>query len=86
MATLGVVWGGMVGVNGLGAVLQLDYLTGLATGVLVLGLGIAWLLPRSEQLVMRCQPVVMLGTVALFLLALVQLLASKDTPFLYWRF
>ncbi|MEY4674982.1 MAG: Peptidoglycan O-acetyltransferase [Planctomycetota bacterium] len=86
MATLGVVWGGMVGVNGLGAVLQLDYLTGLATGVLVLGLGIAWLLPRSEQLVMRCQPIVMLGTVALFLLALVQLLASKDTPFLYWRF
>ena len=57
-----------------------------AYAALVVGLFVALAMPRSEQVVGRFQPLVMLGVFGLFLAAIGQLLASDFVPFLYFRF
>ena len=86
IANMWSMWRGMVGGNGVGAPLDAGPTQAMAMGMLALGLGIAFVLPRSEQLVARFQPLVMLGCFGLFLLAVCHLLATKFTPFLYWNF
>ncbi len=80
------MWSGMVGAHGLGAVPQLGNQAPLAFGALLIGLLVAFVLPRSDVLVRRFQPLVMLGVFGLFLLAVCQLLATDFVPFLYFQF
>lgn len=80
------VWGGMLGAHGLGALPELGQIGDLALGVTAIGLLIAFALPRSEELVRRFHPVVMLAAFAAFLVAVCQLLATDHVPFLYFRF
>jgi len=86
LGQLGAVWGGMVGLHGIGAAPALGSEGVLAGIALVLGLCIAFVLPRSEQLVQRFHPLVMLGAAICFFLAICQLLATHHVPFLYFRF
>jgi alginate O-acetyltransferase complex protein AlgI len=80
------IWGGMLGMHGLGAALDAGWRTGIAMPALGLGLFVAFALPRSEALVARFHPLVMLGAFGAFLLAVGHLLATEHVPFLYWRF
>jgi alginate O-acetyltransferase complex protein AlgI len=80
------MWRGMVGWHGLGALPDLGAAAPTGFLALVVGLVIAFGLPRSEVLVQRFHPLVMLGAFALFLLAVCQLLASDFVPFLYFQF
>jgi hypothetical protein len=80
------IWGGMVGLHGVGPLLALPYLTEVAHVAVGAGLLIAFSLPRSEQLVARFHPAVMLGALAAFGLAVCHLLATSFTPFLYYQF
>jgi alginate O-acetyltransferase complex protein AlgI len=80
------MWTGMAGAHGLGAMPDAGPVPVWTAAALVLGLGIAFVLPRSELLVARFQPLVMLACLASFLLAVCHLLATRFTPFLYWNF
>jgi alginate O-acetyltransferase complex protein AlgI len=80
------MWAGMAGGNGLGALPDAGPVPVWTASALVAGLGIAFVLPRSELLVARFQPLVMLACLASFLLAVCHLLATRFTPFLYWNF
>ena len=77
---------GLFGGNGVGALPDLGQQQPFAFGALALGLGIAFTLPRAEQLVARCHPLVMLGSIALFLLAVCQLLTHDFVSFIYYQF
>ena len=83
---LWAMWSGMLGAHGLGAVPALGHRAPLAFGALLLGLLVAFALPRSELLVQRFHPLCMLGVLVLFLLATGQLLATDFVPFLYFQF
>jgi alginate O-acetyltransferase complex protein AlgI len=83
---IGAMWSGMLGAHGAGAMPALGQASVPAYAALVVGLFVAFALPRSEQLVGRFQPLVMLGAFGLFLAAIGQLLASDFVPFLYFRF
>jgi hypothetical protein len=76
----------MLGMNGIGSLPDLGQAGSLRLTALIAGLGIAFLLPRSEDLVRRFHPLVMLGAFALFFIAVCQLLATNHVPFLYFRF
>jgi hypothetical protein len=43
-------------------------------------------MPRSEQLVRRCQPLVMLGALAVFGIAVCHVLSSDFVSFIYYQF
>jgi alginate O-acetyltransferase complex protein AlgI len=86
LTELGQMARGLVGGNGTGALPDLGQQQPFALGALVLGLGIAFVLPRAEQLVARCQPLVMLGSLALFVLAVCQLLTHDFVSFIYYQF
>jgi alginate O-acetyltransferase complex protein AlgI len=86
LGTLGAIWGGMAGLHGIGEPLQLRFGTGLACSMLAIGLAVVFLVPRSDQLVMRFRPFVMTGAGVAFVLAVCHLLATNYSPFLYWRF
>ena len=83
---LGAMWAGMVGAHGVGAAPLLGQQGPPAFVALGLGLGIAFALPRSEVLVQRFHPLVMLLAFAAFLAAVGQLLATDFVPFLYFQF
>jgi alginate O-acetyltransferase complex protein AlgI len=80
------MWRGMVGLHGLGGLPDLGPAAPFGLVALAVGLFVAFALPRSEALVQRFHPLVMLGAFALFLLAVCQLLASDFVPFLYFQF
>jgi alginate O-acetyltransferase complex protein AlgI len=86
MADLWAMWCGMVGVHGVGALPDLGQPAPLAWTALLVGLALAWGAPRSEVIVQRCHPLLMLTAFALFVAAVAQLLASDFVPFLYWQF
>lgn len=86
VAELGAMWAGMVGGHGLGAMPDLGAAAPTAYGALLVGLLVAFVAPRSEQLVQRFQPLVMLGVFWLFVAAVAQLLATDFVPFLYFQF
>ncbi|MCA8950954.1 MAG: MBOAT family protein [Planctomycetes bacterium] len=80
------VWGGMVGTNGIGALPAIGQAGTIAFAATGVGLFVAFALPRSEELVRRFHPLVMLATFAAFALAVCELLATDFVPFLYFRF
>lgn len=86
MAGLVAIGGGMLGVHGAGGPLAAPLHGVLAYGALALGLCIAFAMPRSDLLVQRFRPAVMLGVAAAFLLAVSHLFAGSHSPFLYFRF
>ncbi len=86
MTELGQMWVGMSGGNGLGALPYLGQKGPDAAFGVVGGLAIAFLLPRADQLVARCQPLVMLGALLAFVVAIAQLLGQDMVAFLYFQF
>ncbi len=85
-ADVASVWAGMVGLHGLGALPAMGQAAPVVYGPLLAGLLIVFALPRSEQLVRRFHPLVMLACFLAFVAAVCQLLASDSVPFLYFRF
>jgi alginate O-acetyltransferase complex protein AlgI len=85
-ADLSKMVGGIVGLDGIGTVPSLGDRTPFAYGALLVGLFVAFAVPRSELLVARFHPLVMLGSFAVFLLAVCQLLSSDFVPFIYFQF
>jgi alginate O-acetyltransferase complex protein AlgI len=83
---LGEMINGMLGLNGLGSVPDLGIHQPVALGALVIGCLVVFCVPRSQQLVRRCHPLVMLGTMFLFALAVCQVLSADYIPFIYYRF
>jgi alginate O-acetyltransferase complex protein AlgI len=86
LTDLGRMAGGLVGRHGAGVVPELGQKQPFAVGGFVLGLFIAFALPRSEQFVARFQPAVMLGALAVFLVAVCQLLTGDFVAFIYYQF
>jgi alginate O-acetyltransferase complex protein AlgI len=80
------MWSGMAGAHGVGKLPELGQAAPLAYGALGIGLVLAFAAPRSEVLVRRFHPLVMIGVFLLFLVALAQLLATNFVPFLYFQF
>ena len=80
------MWRGMVGANGVGEVVRIAFLDGVAYAMCGIGLLIAFLLPRSDELVARFRPLTMLGVAAAFALAVGHLFATDYSPFLYFQF
>ena len=80
------MWSGMVGVHGAGTMAPAAEVGPMAYPMLIIGMLIAFVLPRSEVLVQRFQPLVMLSVLAAFFVAVAHLLATDYSPFLYWRF
>ena len=86
LTELGQMVNGLCGRHGVGALPDLGQRQPFAIGAFGLGLLIAFALPRSEQLVARFHPLVMLGTLALFVLTLCQLLTHDFVSFIYYQF
>lgn len=86
MGELGQMVAGMRGANGVGALPDLGQRAPDAAVAMVAGLGIAFFLPRSDQLVARCHPLVMLGALLAFVVAIAQLLGQDMVAFLYFQF
>jgi alginate O-acetyltransferase complex protein AlgI len=80
------MWAGMLGLHGVGDAIVLPFLGGAAYAMVGVGLAIAFFLPRTEQLVARFHPLVMLAGFAVFLVAVCHLFATRHTPFLYFQF
>jgi alginate O-acetyltransferase complex protein AlgI len=83
---LGQMTAGMLGTNGIGALPNLGNRAPDSAIALVTGLLIAFAMPRSEQLVARCNPIVMLGSLLAFGVAVAQLLGQDLVAFLYFQF
>jgi alginate O-acetyltransferase complex protein AlgI len=83
---LGQMARGLCGLNGGGGLPELGQKAPFAWGGLALGLCIAFALPRSEQLVARFHPLVMLGVLAVFLAAVCQMLTGDFVSFIYYQF
>jgi alginate O-acetyltransferase complex protein AlgI len=86
MGELGQMANGLLGRHGLGAAPDLDQQQVPAMLALWLGLSIAFVLPRSDQLVARCRPLVMLGALLLFVVAVAQLVTGDFVSFIYYQF
>ncbi len=86
MAELGQMVTGLAGANGLGALPDLGQSRPFAVGAFGLGLFIIFALPRSDQLVARCHPLVMIAALAAFALAACQLMTSDFVSFIYYQF
>ncbi|MBL9076569.1 MAG: MBOAT family protein [Planctomycetes bacterium] len=80
------MWSGVLGLHGVGTLPALGQDAPFAWGALALGLGIAFALPRSEQIVARCRPLVVLGCLGCGLVAVCHLLSGGFSPFLYFQF
>jgi alginate O-acetyltransferase complex protein AlgI len=86
MHQLVTMWSGMVGLHGFGDALELRYLTSMAYAATACGLLVAFTMTRSDLVVQRFQPLVMIGIILLFVVALAHLLATDYSPFLYFQF
>ena len=86
MAELGDMLSGMFGANGVGSAPDLGQRQPFAFGALFLGLVIAFALPRSEQLVRRFHPLVMLASLLVSVLAVCQVLTDDFVAFIYFQF
>ena len=87
-ADLAKMWRGVLGFAGANGapVPTLRQDAPFAHGALALGLLIAFLAPRSDELVRRFHPLVMLGCFAAGLAAVGHLLGGTFSPFLYFQF
>jgi alginate O-acetyltransferase complex protein AlgI len=86
MAELVQMTNGLLGRNGVGGVPDLGQRQPYAAAGLVVGLFVVFALPRTEQLVARCHPLVMLGALGACLLAICQLLTGDFVSFIYYQF
>ena len=80
------MYGGMLGINGVGEAIQLPHYTWRAYLMVLTGLVIVFALPSSWNLVRRFNPLIMAIAVVLFLVALAQRLATDYSPFIYFQF
>jgi alginate O-acetyltransferase complex protein AlgI len=83
---LAKLWAGVIGLHGAGVVPELGAKAPFAWAALVVGLLIAFALPRSDVLVRRFQPPVMLACLLCFVLAVCHLLGGEFSPFIYFQF
>jgi alginate O-acetyltransferase complex protein AlgI len=86
LRTAGDVLAGMAGMHGAGAFPDVGQHQPLALGAFVLGMLIVFAVPRAELLVARFHPILMLGTLLLFVLSIVQLLTYDYVAFIYYQF
>ena len=86
LAQAGVMLAGMAGANGAGSFPDAGQHQPLALGAFAVGTIVAFTVPRAELLVARFHPLVMLGTLALFVLSVVQLLTYDYVAFIYYQF
>ena len=86
VAELGEMGNGLFGLNGIGSVPDLGVHQPVAIGAFVIGCFITFCVPRSQLLVRRCYPLVMLGTMFVFALAVCQVLSADFIPFIYYQF
>lgn len=78
--------GGLFGANGVGAWPELGQHATVAYTGLLAGLFVTFTMPRSFVLVRRCQPLVMLAVLLLFVCSVCQVLAADFVPFIYFQF
>ena len=83
---LGEMLRGLLGFRGLGSMPDLGHQQPVVLGGFVLGCVITFCLPRSQKLVQRCHPLVMLGALLVFSLAVCQVLSADFIPFIYYQF
>jgi alginate O-acetyltransferase complex protein AlgI len=86
MSELGNMFGGMIGLRGVGPIPDLGLQQPIVLGGFLLAIVIAFFLPRSQQLLQRCHPLVMLGVLTAFVIAVCQVLAVDFVPFIYFQF
>ncbi len=86
LAETGEMFAAMAGANGAGAFPDIGHHQPLALGAFVLGTVIAFAVPRAQLLVARFHPLVMVGTLLLFVLSVVQLLTYDYVAFIYYQF
>jgi len=86
LAEVADMGGGLFGGNGVGAWPELGQDGAVAYIGLLVGLFVIFAMPRSAQLVRRCQPLLMLAVLALFVCAVCQVLAADFIPFIYFQF
>ena len=83
---LGQMLAGLGGANGIGGLPDLGQQRPFAIGGLCIGALIVFAAPRSDQLVARCQPLVMLAALAVFVAAVAQVTTSDFIAFIYYQF
>ncbi|MBZ0150392.1 MAG: membrane-bound O-acyltransferase family protein [Planctomycetes bacterium] len=86
MSGLGVMLRGLAGLNGAGALPALGQQAPFALVACCLGPLLCFTMPRSEQLVQRCHPLVMLLVLGAFVAAVCQLLTHDFLAFIYFQF
>jgi len=86
VAELGEMLRGLLGLGGLGAIPDLGHQQPVVMGGFLIGCVITFCVPRSHLLVRRCHPLVMLGVLFVFGLAVCQVLSADFIPFIYYRF
>ncbi|MGK0265447.1 MAG: alginate O-acetyltransferase complex protein AlgI, partial [Planctomycetota bacterium] len=86
MGELGEMFGGMIGLRGLGSMPDLGVQQPVVISGMLVAFAVAFFMPRSSQLVRRCHPLVMLGVLLAFLIAVCQVLAVDFVPFIYFQF
>ncbi|MEO6594150.1 MAG: MBOAT family O-acyltransferase [Planctomycetota bacterium] len=80
-----MMWG-LSGLYGIGSMAVVGQPAPFAYGALFVGLFVSFAMPRSEQLVQRFHPLVMGGTMLLFVLAICQMLTNDFVSFVYFQF
>ena len=86
IAELGEMLRGLLGLGGLGSMPDLGHQQPVVLGGFLIGCLVTFCVPRSYLLVKRCQPVVMLGVLLVFAVAVCQVLSADFIPFIYYRF
>jgi alginate O-acetyltransferase complex protein AlgI len=86
MQEAGEMFRGMLGLHGIGQLPDIGQKAPFAFGAIFVGAVVAFTVPRSELLVARFQPLVMLGALFVFLLAVCQLLTGDFVSFIYYQF
>ena len=86
VAELGEMARGLLGGNGVGSLPELGPRQPFVFGGLLLGCVIAFGVRRSEQLVHHCRPLLMLGVLGVFAIAVCQVLTDDFVSFIYYLF
>tara|TARA_R110002072_G_scaffold243682_3_gene402821 strand:+ start:7193 stop:8608 length:1416 start_codon:yes stop_codon:yes gene_type:complete len=86
LGELGEMFGGMIGLRGLGSMPDIGVQQPVAIGGFFIAIVVAFFLPRSHQLVRRCHPLLMLAVLFAFVIAVCQVLSVDFVPFIYFQF
>jgi alginate O-acetyltransferase complex protein AlgI len=85
-AQLGQFAVGMLGGNGTGTLPEPVAFAGDAYVAVLTGLGLAFLAPNSQAIARRFEPLTVVAIAFVFVVAFAHLLATKNSPFLYFQF